>query len=196
MTKAFLCLTLAVASLSAQELKQGDRDRMLSYLHSSQKQLLDAIEGLSHAQWKFKSAPDRWSVGEVVEHLVLAEKGLFEGVKKTADSPAGKAPATKVPDENILKGVPDRSQKFKAPDPFVPKGIYSTAPAGAAAFQEARGVTLDWARTTKIDLRNHFQPSPLGELDSVQWILFMSAHNERHVAQILEVKADPKFPKK
>ena len=187
---------MAVSALSAQELKQGDRDRMLSYLHSSQKQLLDAVDGLSAAQWKFKAADDRWSVAEVLEHLVLAEKGLFAGVKKTADSPAGQAPAKKVEDAAILKGVPDRSQKFKAPEAFVPKGAYATPAAGAAAFKEARGITLDWARSTKIDLRNHFLASPLGELDCVQWILFMTAHNERHLAQILEVKADPKFPKK
>lgn len=169
---------------------------MLSYLHSSQKQLLDAVDGLTPAQWKFKAADDKWSVGEVLEHLVLAEKGLFAATKKTADSPAGQAPATKVSDETILKALPDRSQKFKAPPDFVPKGIYATSAAGATAFKEARGTTLDWARTTNIDLRQHFQASPLGELDSVQWILFIAAHNERHVAQILEVKADAKFPKK
>jgi len=28
-----------------------------------------------------------------------------------------------------------------------------------------------------------------------EWILFIAAHSERHTKQILEVKADPNFPK-
>ena len=34
------------------------------------------------------------------------------------------------------------------------------------------------------------------DLDGIQWVLFIAAHSERHTAQMLEVKADPNFPKK
>jgi len=38
--------------------------------------------------------------------------------------------------------------------------------------------------------------SPLGKkMDAYQWILFIAAHSERHTKQLLEVKADPNFPK-
>ena len=33
-------------------------------------------------------------------------------------------------------------------------------------------------------------------LDAYEWLLFVSAHSERHTKQILEVEADPNFPKK
>jgi hypothetical protein len=33
-------------------------------------------------------------------------------------------------------------------------------------------------------------------MDTYQWILMLSAHSERHLAQLLEVKADPNFPKR
>jgi hypothetical protein len=32
-------------------------------------------------------------------------------------------------------------------------------------------------------------------LDGYEWLLFIGAHSERHTKQILEVKADPNFPK-
>jgi len=35
----------------------------------------------------------------------------------------------------------------------------------------------------------------MGMLDAYQWILLLSGHTERHTLQILEVKADPKYPK-
>ncbi len=39
--------------------------------------------------------------------------------------------------------------------------------------------------------------SPLGKkLDAYEWVLFIAAHSERHTKQILEVKADPNFPRK
>jgi hypothetical protein len=45
-------------------------------------------------------------------------------------------------------------------------------------------------------LRQHVSDSPLGmKLDCYEWILFLTAHSERHLKQILEVKADPGFPK-
>jgi hypothetical protein len=34
------------------------------------------------------------------------------------------------------------------------------------------------------------------KLDGYEWVLFISAHSERHTKQIDEVKADPTFPKK
>jgi hypothetical protein len=49
-------------------------------------------------------------------------------------------------------------------------------------------------KTTK-DLREHVSESPLGMLDGYEWLLFIGAHSERHTKQILEVKANPDFPK-
>jgi hypothetical protein len=46
------------------------------------------------------------------------------------------------------------------------------------------------------NLRDHAVDSPLNKkLDGYEWILFIAAHSERHTKQILEVKADPNFPK-
>lgn len=45
-------------------------------------------------------------------------------------------------------------------------------------------------------LRDHATDSPMGQpLDAYEWLLFIGAHSERHTKQILEVKADPNFPK-
>ncbi len=42
---------------------------------------------------------------------------------------------------------------------------------------------------------NHVATTPVGMLDSYQLILFTAAHTNRHTQQIIEVKADPNFPK-
>jgi hypothetical protein len=53
-------------------------------------------------------------------------------------------------------------------------------------------------KTTQEDLRDHLFDHPvpvIGTLDGYQWIMLISGHTRRHTAQILEVKADPNFPK-
>jgi hypothetical protein len=51
-------------------------------------------------------------------------------------------------------------------------------------------------KTTNADLRAHASPHwAVKEADAYQWLLYLSGHSERHTRQILEVKADPNFPK-
>jgi hypothetical protein len=115
-------------------------------------------------------------------------------MKSPAD-PAKKA-EVKGKDEVIVKQVPERTQKFKAPDVIAPKNRWSTPDAIVAHFKEGRDRSIAYVDTTQDDLRDHFAPHPaLGVLDGYQWILLMSAHSERHTEQINEVKADPKYPK-
>lgn len=196
MRKALLSLAFLGAGLPAQELSQRDRDFTLSYLHATCKQLIDAVAGLSEAQWKFKPADDKWSVAEVVEHLVLTERGLFGLTQKTAMAPAVTTmPANKATDEAVHKNVPSRAVKVKAPEMFVPTGRFGVGEPELVEFKKTRDATIAFTRDTKIDLRSHIADSPLGPTDCVQWLQFIAAHNERHLGQIAEIKTDAKYPK-
>src|SRR5436309_163468 len=65
-------------------------------------------------------------------------------------------------------------------------------------FIASRAHTIEYIKTTKDDLRDHFFDHPvpaIGTLDAYQWIMLISGHSRRHTLQILEVKADPNFPK-
>ncbi len=44
-------------------------------------------------------------------------------------------------------------------------------------------------------LRNHYAKSPVGTIDGLQILLFMSGHTERHVKQMEEVMAHEDFSK-
>ena len=71
----------------------------------------------------------------------------------------------------------------------------STPAEALARFQKSRTKTIEYLQSTP-DLRQHVVDSPLGQpLDAYEWLLFIGAHSERHTKQILEVKADPNFPK-
>ena len=87
---AALIVALALAGAAAaraQDVSQADKDRALQYLESTKKGVLDATTGLSEAQWNFKSAPDRWSLAELIEHLDRVRKGLgVDRIEQTQDS--------------------------------------------------------------------------------------------------------------
>jgi hypothetical protein len=205
---AVLCLllTLALASLAQTattpaptSLSAGEREVALKSLQSTRDAFLKSIAGLSEKQWRFKPAPDRWSIAEVSEHIAVAESKIFGLVQGTIMvSPVNPEKRAEVAgkDEIVLERVPDRSHKVQAPEFLKPTNRWATREDVTRAFEESRKATMDYVRTTNDDLRDHFGPHPvLGSLDAYQWILLISAHSERHTKQIEEVKEDPNYPK-
>jgi uncharacterized damage-inducible protein DinB len=205
MRKVAMCaLALLLAACStvvakAQGVSQADKDRALQYLESTKRGVLEATKGLSDAQWNFKPAPERWSVAEVMEHLAAAEdllRGMIqEQVMKTPAIPARDPAELKKIDESVIATVPDRSHKVDAPEPLRPTNRFGWPAEAQKHFLESRAATEEYLKSTP-DLRAHAVDSPMGmKLDGYEWVLLIAGHSERHTKQMLEVKADPNFPK-
>jgi len=212
----FMALLIAAASVSGQNspapmdakaspaesktLTSEERTRAIDYLKETQKDFLAATDGLSDAQWKFKAGPDRWSIAETAEHIAVTE-GMIWGlvtnkIMKSPPAPEKRA-EVKGKEEMIMKAIPDRSRKAQAPEPLRPTGRWATRAELAKEFEATRGQELAYIKDTQENLRDHFEEHPaVKTLDAYQWLLFNGAHCKRHTAQILEVKADPNFPKK
>jgi hypothetical protein len=186
------------SSLIAGEVTKADRDMLVDHLKRTEAAFLKSIDGVSDAQWTWKSAPDRWSVAETSEHITKAEdllRSTVEGMMKAPAAPDILA-KTKGKEEVILKNIPDRTRKAQAPEPLVPKGTFATKAALIDAFKAARAKTLAIATGTS-DLRAYGMAGfPIGEIDAYQGVLFLSAHTERHTKQIEEVKATAGYPAK
>jgi hypothetical protein len=198
---AILILTTAASAQTAQTLTQADRDKAVAELEGSRQAFLDATKGLSAAQWNFKAGPDRWSIAECAEHIALAEDFIFEvATTRVMSTPATpeKRDVVKGKDEAIVKMLQDRSHKATAPEPIDPAKHKLSADEALKQFLASRARNIEYIKTTQDDLRDHFFDHPVpvfGTMDAYQWILFMSGHSRRHTLQILEVKADPNFPK-
>jgi hypothetical protein len=191
-------LAFVTSALHAQELRADELKRANDYLKKTSDAFLASTQGLSEAQLKFKTEPARWSVAEVAEHIASAEGFLLSMVEdKIMKAPARTEPANlKEIDDLVLQAIPDRSKKASAPEPLVPKNRYGSFADTLKEFKTSRAKTTAFLKDTK-GLREHAADSPLGKkLDAYQWVLFIAAHTDRHTKQILEVKADPNFPKK
>lgn len=184
---------LKAEPLTAEELAQAT-----AHLKKTSAWFIGSTAGLSEAQLSFKPGPTRWSVAEVAEHIAAAEDFLFGMIQtQVMKAPARPEPADlKAIDNFVLTAIADRTQKVQAPEPLIPSNRFGSTEAAVNQFKTSRDKTIAFLNETK-DLRDHAIDSPLGKkLDAYQWLLFISAHSERHIKQIEEVKAAPNFPKK
>jgi hypothetical protein len=196
-----LCFALCLPALAADpQMTVAERAKLTGYLRDSQKEFLSYVEGVSEAQWKWKSAPDRWSVGETAEHIVLAESFLFDMAKKamaTDPNPDWEA-RTKGKTELLERALPDRSHKVQAPEPITPEHLTLTREQVIARFRELRAKTIEFAETTQLPLKEHTTAGPFpvfDPLNAYQFLLYIPLHNIRHNQQLAEVKATPGYPK-
>jgi hypothetical protein len=194
-----LCLaafTLSLAPARAQTLTPQERDTLLKHLDQTRQAFLASIAGVSEAQWKFKAAPDRWSIAEVAEHIAVSETTILQLVTdRVLKSPAAPRDPNAVSDAKLLEGLLDRTSKFQAPEMLRPASRWATRDALAKDFAAAREKTAAYVRSTTDDLHGHSAPHPVFKtLDGYQWILLLSGHAARHTAQIEEVKTSPGYP--
>ncbi|HEY5970220.1 MAG TPA: DinB family protein [Chitinophagaceae bacterium] len=179
------------------ELTKKEREDAVNYFKETQKAVADEIKGMSDNQLKWKPADSVWSITDCVEHIALSEKNLFDwamGTLKTEANPAKRA-ELKRSDEEIKKGITDRSFRVKTREGFIPTGQFGDAKQTLKVFDERREALIKYVKETKDDLRNHFAESPFGLVDTYQLLLFLSAHTKRHTLQIEELKANPAFPR-
>lgn len=189
-------LLLFVSAALAQTLSQADHEKGLQYLEQTRDGVVAATKGLSEAQLQFKPAPDRWSIAEVLEHITIVEGAIYGNVTENIMKAPPGAPNrdTAKIDAQVFAMIPDRSHKVKAPEQFVPTGRWPAADT-LDQFLKTRARTIAFFESTP-DLRAHVGGQGfLGPLDAYEWLMYATAHSARHTKQILEVKADPNFPK-
>ncbi len=200
MTKIVVFLLLATAMAWGQSGKMTDDERAkaIKYLKDSQKQFLDSVEKLTDAQWSYKQAPERWSVGETAEHIALSESLIFGAALRALEAPPNPEweAKTKGKTEFIEKILVDRSRRASAPEAIVPTG--KSRAEIMKMFKDARAKTLKFAEETQAPLKEHTQDHPFpvfGTLNAYQWLIYVPLHNLRHNQQIAEVQASEGYPK-
>jgi hypothetical protein len=193
---SMMCLPLGAADA---HMTMEERTKVMNWLEESRKEFLAAIDGVTEEQWKWKPAPERWSVGETAEHIVLAEALLFGTVQKAVASPPNPEweEKTKGKTEFIERVMAPRLGKASAPEPIVPSGKLTQAQV-RETFLRQRAEIVKFAAGTEVELKQHTQEHPFpvfGTLNAYQWLIYVPLHTERHDKQIAEVKATAGYPK-
>jgi hypothetical protein len=190
--------TIAIAQPSAVKVPtftERDREFGLKYMSDTKADFVKELTGISDAQLNFRAAEGRWTIAEIAEHIIVVEHALFgmftdpkAAMKKCDDAP-------RVADIALILAITNRTKKFTAPAEVAPNGRWKTREELLAHFEKTRGASMAYIKDNKADLRSTFVQSPMGMVDGFQAMLFMTGHSERHLLQLKEVKADPKYPK-
>jgi len=169
-----------------------ERERLVAHFEMTNKWLEDEVQHLSPAQLAYHPGPDQWSVIDVVEHLRLSEPIYWQEFHEALKGPPSgkKPPAT---DNDILWYGVDRTVRQKTTPDKVPKNERDDLATRLAALRRLHAEILEYARSTSDDLRGHVIEKE--GIDAYQWLLGISAHAQRHILQIREIKASAGFPK-
>jgi hypothetical protein len=187
---AALLLVMSDA-LRAGPLTEVERQRLIAHLEMTERWLNDEVSRLSPAQLAFRPAPDAWSIMQVVDHLVVVGPIYWQDLQKAMQGPPSTAIRSGTDVDILWYGI-DRTNREKAIPSEVPKGELRDLRAGLDAIRRQHAQLREYIRTTSDDLRSRVVPRQGS--DAYQWALLISTHEQRHILQIREIKADSKFP--
>ena len=192
-SRLLVLLTLLSFELHARgPMTNEDREHLVAHLQMTQSWLADEVSSLSVEQLNYRMAPGKWTILEVVEHLTIAEPGYWQSFQAAMKKPASKLPKEPADADILWYGI-DRTERQKTVKSEEPKGQLTDVRDGLARFQHLHATMLEYARTTDDDLRGHVLSE--WNMDAYQGLLMISTHEQRHILQIREIKADPGYPK-
>jgi hypothetical protein len=170
-----------------------ERQRLTAHLEMTASWLADEVSGLSPAQLTFRRAPGEWNILQVLDHLVVVGPIYWEDLQRAVKG----RPSTRVKtgtDAGILWYGVDRTYREKAIAPEEPKGQVRDPQTALTEFREAHARLLRYVTTTDDDLRSRVVERQ--GCDAYQWALLISAHVQRHVLQIREIKSHQSYPRR
>ena len=184
-------LTLAAVVSSAEPLTRLERQRLVAHMEMTARWLEDQVSGLSPAQLAFRPSPTSWSILDVVDHLVVVGPIYWKNLQNATPVSAGRAGAMN--DADVLWYGIDRTDREIALQNEVPSRKLQDLQVGLKAYRAQHAELLQYVQTTKDDLRGRLVERQ--NCDAYQWALLISTHEQRHIQQIREIKANPKFPR-
>jgi len=165
----------------------------------ARKALWEEVRGLSEAQLAFRPVPRRWSIGEILDHLCLAERAMTRSISRLLQHAAGlgqigepgsmEMPAAQI--DLDLYNQPAGAPESVLPSPERPlERLLAGLEESRERLQEVTK-RVEGRVVGRVTLP-HFQ---LGELNFYQWLAVQAAHETKHLGQVRRIKGDPAFPR-
>ncbi len=149
---------------------------------------------MSEEQYGFSPAPERWSVAQLVEHLSIVEGNVATLLDKLLGKAEESNADAAAPDDFEPVSIEEfversRSVKYEAPERIRPTGTLPLADSLARLRESRAALYTLRPRVERADGRAIRFPHPAwGPLDLYQWLLFVGAHEDRHLSQIEALK--------
>jgi hypothetical protein len=156
------------------------------------------VVALTPEQASFRPDQGTWSIGMILEHLLIGEERL---VARFAAARQGKQLDDPLPPPVELRfrqeDYPDvgKTGKRTAPPNAVPQGTMGLAEVLFRLHESRRRLLDEAMRCRDLDLSSfRYTHRLLGSMDLWQWIGMQGKHEMRHLRQIKAIKQHPAYP--
>ncbi len=167
-----------------------DSEFLIQHLRESKAELQAVLRDVAENEWFASPGAGRWSVGQCAEHIVTVGQrilGLLGRMQEMAATEYDAAASARK--DKLVLGVADRETRVKAPDALEPQSRIKNQEAALTEYGAVHDELEGIAKRAPEWLRGRFIPHPiLNDMDGYQWLLAISGHTRRHVAQIAEIK--------
>jgi hypothetical protein len=165
------------------------QQQVLRRLDESLGVLEKSLAGLAEKDWEKKPAADRWSIGEIVHHLVLFEVQRLQGLKDLLAGRRESAPPRQGAAAPDLLTYRRREQRVEArpemqPTAGIPPKVLLAGFRRGRAETKAFVGTADWIALQQI----WFLTKSFGSINGAELLHFIAVHTERHADQIVETR--------
>ena len=174
-------------------------ERLWTELERVRVDVLREVEPLSQHQADWRPSASDWSVGEIVDHLTIAETATSKlTTKLLKEIQAGSAAAVFPHDLTEFAAAPLREGDEGGEAPPVVRPSHGKPIGELVSAMKATRVRSHESveRLAGCDPRQlKFKHFRFGDLDLGQWWRLTAAHDSMHLRQIREVKSAPEFPR-
>ncbi|MEO0559128.1 MAG: DinB family protein [Bacteroidota bacterium] len=163
----------------------------LAALDATRASILADLDAFAPEQRTFSPSDTDWSVEQVAEHLLTAERGILGSIQRSAGADLG------APSPNAVEGVisfMNSDQKAQTPPFLQPQGM---------AYEDARdglgSVGADWhalvaTHADSAQGRAVFAHPMAGPMTLLDTLRFVESHAGHHRHQLERIRASDGFP--
>ncbi len=192
--------------IPAVDLGGGDRDRdrarsrlprplslphsmeILPLLDESRAFFVRTVSTVPETDATRRLTPEAWSIAGIVEHIVLAERGLLSRFETAENSEASLCNPER--EAQMATGLRNRSTKLPAPERAWPAGRFDSLAEALEQFSAARDKTIRFAREHEAELYHLRVTHPFfGTVNGAELLMIIASHSSRHADQILEIRS-------
>ena len=162
---------------------------VIEYVEAARAALLEVAGSLSPEQLAARPEPDAWSPAEILEHLAVVERRVAAGVGARVGAARVEglsgAPSVRTLEERMYRFRSAVGRRLTAPPEIAPSGGLAREELVERLGRSRAALFSALAAADGLPLDELTFPHPVfGDLSVPDWVLFVGAHERRHLAQI------------